>query len=70
MEAHNRDSKNFPKNAWNIEENIRLLDFMSNSEKSWKKLLDEFGGKRTIEDIMLQFLQFPISNVEINDCKK
>jgi hypothetical protein len=40
MEAHNRDSKNFPKNAWNIEENIKLLDFMSNSEKSWKKLLD------------------------------
>lgn len=45
---------------------------MSNSheEKSWRKLLNEFGGKRTIEDIVLQFLQFPISNIEIKKSKE
>jgi hypothetical protein len=43
---------------------------MSNGEKSWNKLLNEFGGKRSIEDIVLQFLQFPISNIEIKESKK
>jgi hypothetical protein len=32
--------------------------------------LNDFGGKRTIEDIVLQFLQFPISNVEIKKSKR
>lgn len=64
MEQMGRDSKGHPK-AWNIEENIRLLDFMASSrgENDWNKLLEFFGGRRNIEDIILQFLQFPISNI-------
>jgi hypothetical protein len=40
MEAHNKEGKNLTKTAWSIEENVKLLDFMSNGQKSWKKLLD------------------------------
>lgn len=44
---------------------------MSNSNnKTWKHLLDSLGGKRTIEDVILQFLQFPISNIDIEKMRK
>jgi hypothetical protein len=44
---------------------------MSNPEnKNWKALLENLGGKRTLEDVILQFLQFPVSNVEIVKLKK
>lgn len=39
MEAHSKEGKNLTKTAWSIEENVKLLDFMSNGQKSWKKLL-------------------------------
>ncbi len=71
MQTHSREGKGFLKQAWSVDENLKLLDFMSNPEnKNWKALLENLGGKRTLEDVILQFLQFPVSNVEIVKLKK
>lgn len=32
--------------------------------KSWKDIESQFETKRGLEDIVLQFMQFPISNFE------
>jgi len=43
MESTNGKDKVNSKVAWNIEDNIKLLDFMGNSyQRSWRKLLDQF----------------------------
>ena len=44
---------------------------MSQSHKKpWSTLLECFNNKRSIEDIVLQFLQFPIANVDIAEEKE
>ena len=63
MESNSTKEKGAIKVSWNIEDNLKLLDFMShNQDKSWADLINQFNGKKTIEDIILQYMQFPISN--------
>ena len=50
------------KNNWPIEDNIKLLELASNSGKSWEDVVNAFEGRKNIEDIILQFMQFPIIN--------
>ena len=51
------------KNNWCYEDNVKLLEFMGNCEgKDWNELLEELEGKKTLEDVIVQFMQFPINN--------
>lgn len=46
---------------------MKLLDFMGSSSthsKSWHDMLALFDNKRAIEDIIVQFMQFPITNYD------
>lgn len=53
------------KTSWGLEDNIKLLDYMGNCEgRSWKELIDQFEGKKALEDIIIQFMQFPITNYD------
>lgn len=53
------------KTSWGLEDNIKLLDYMGNCEgRSWKDLIDQFEGKKALEDIIIQFMQFPITNYD------
>ena len=36
---------------------------MSNCEgRDWSELLDKIEGRKTLEDVIMQFMQFPINN--------
>jgi len=51
------------KSYWGLDDNIKLLDFMGNSYgRGWAEIDHYFEGKKSIEDILLQFMQFPITN--------
>ena len=44
---------------------MKLLDFMAQEKKQWQTLKEEsLSNKKTLEDIVIQFLQFPITNFE------
>ena len=66
-----KETKTQNKTNWGLEDNIRLLDFMGSAEgKSWEDIEAYFEGKKTREDIILQFMQFPISNFDPYDHQK
>ena len=55
------------KSNWCLDDNIKLLDFMGICQnKSWREIEYQFEGKKSIEDILLQFMQFPITNFDPN----
>lgn len=61
-----KDSK-AGKTSWGLEDNVKLLDYMGSCEgRSWKELADQFEGKKALEDIIIQFMQFPITNYDPN----
>jgi hypothetical protein len=60
-----KDSKQISKTSWGLEDNIRLLEFMGScSGRNWEDLMAQFEGKKTLEDIISQFMQFPITNFD------
>ena len=53
------------KSSWGLEDNIKLLDFMGASKnKNWTDIEGQFETKKSLEDIILQFMQFPITNFD------
>lgn len=52
------------KNVWSIDDNLKLLNFISRPNDSWEPLESSFEKKKSFDDIVLQFMQFPISNLE------
>lgn len=52
------------KAVWSIEDNLKLLNFTSKPEDNWGKLENSFEKKKTMVDIALQFMQFPIGNFD------
>lgn len=60
-----KDGKQANKTSWGLEDNIRLLEFMGNcTGRSWNELMGQFDGKKALEDIIIQFMQFPITNYD------
>ena len=56
-------NKEGTKASWGFEENMRLLEFMGQEKKEWHSLKEEtLNNKKTLEDIIIQFIQFPITN--------
>ena len=47
---------------WAIDDNMKLLELVSSPGMSWEGLQEAFEGKKSIEDIILHFMQFPINN--------
>ncbi len=39
-----------------------MLEMISQPNKDWKTIVDQFEGRKGVEDIILQFMQFPIAN--------
>ena len=62
---NNKESRAQGKTNWGLDDNIKLLDFIGNSEgKNWNDILNQFEGKKSLEDIIIQFMQFPITNFD------
>lgn len=57
--------------TWSIEDNMHLLEFVSKPQSSWEPLQKEtFEDKKSLDEIMLQFMQFPITNFEQSEGPK
>ena len=54
---------------WSIDDNLKLLQFVSKPADDWEALENSFEKKKTFDDIMLQFMQFPIGNCEVGQTK-
>ena len=53
------------RSVWGIDENMKLLDFMEKDNDHWDALKEKtLENKRPLEDIILQSLQFPITNFQ------
>ena len=51
--------------TWTIDDNMHLLDFSSDPQQRWEPLQKKtFEDKKNFDEIMLQFMQFPITKFD------
>jgi hypothetical protein len=49
---------------WSVDENYKMIEAVTEKDATWESMYQKMGQKRTKEDIVFHFLQFPMTNFD------
>ena len=67
MKRITSDNSQRSKLNWSLEENYKMIDALVEKDATWNSMFQKMGKKRTKEDIIFHFLQFPIVNHNLRE---